>query len=188
MSNENSTIDNQSNEGIDAPELTTGLRTLWANSVALPSFDADQIDIALWSQADLDTQTDLKGHQSDGALALEEHMTLADAEELIATARSVAKEHEKRAEAARHLADRIALRLGREAVYVNRSAPAIAPETEWTEPLESPFIPQYVEPAEPESLNTATTALPVADLDTAAMGVSGADAPVKTRASWIKRG
>lgn len=53
--------------------------------------------------------------------ALETAMTIADAEELIATARTVASEHTRRAERARNLVTIIAARLGREAEALTAS-------------------------------------------------------------------
>lgn len=83
------------------PELVTE----WANSTEPENFDHDQAAVHEWMEAGDDTRLE----------ALETKMTLADAEELAATARQVAIEHGRRAERARNLVTIIASRLGREA-------------------------------------------------------------------------
>lgn len=82
------------------------VRTDWASDErmeASPSFDLDQADVNAWVNALPETRE----------AALERTMTLADAEELIATCESVAKQHEVRAGEARSLAATVAQRLGR---------------------------------------------------------------------------
>lgn len=94
-----------------ADETTPALITDWANSVVPESFDRDQAAVHQWMEADDETRLH----------ALETQMTLADAEELAATARALATEHARRAERARNLVTIIAARLGREAEALNAS-------------------------------------------------------------------
>lgn len=91
------------------PELVTE----WANSTDPENFDADQAAVHDWMEASDDLRLE----------ALETAMTIADAEELIATARAVATEHSRRAERARNLVTIIASRLGREADALNAIDP-----------------------------------------------------------------
>lgn len=90
------------------------LFTDWANDDRLDapeSFDEDQAAVHEWMEADDKLRLE----------ALETSMTLADAEELIATAKSVASEHMRRAERARNLVTVIAARLGRQAEALTAS-------------------------------------------------------------------
>lgn len=94
-----------------AVETTPALVTDWANSLTPESFDRDQAAVHQWMEADDETRLH----------ALETQMTLADAEELAATARALASEHTRRADRARALVTIIAARLGREAEALNAS-------------------------------------------------------------------
>ena len=96
------------------PALFTG----WASNKRLDapdSFDEDQHAVNNWAQADNEQRI----------YAIENEMRLADAEELIATAKGVAIEHMKRADQARQLVKIVAARLGREAEALH----AVDPET-----------------------------------------------------------
>lgn len=99
------TTNTKSTKAARADETTPALITDWANSVVPESFDRDQAAVHQWMEADDETRLH----------ALETQMTLADAEELAATARALATEHTRRAERARNLVTIIAARLGREA-------------------------------------------------------------------------
>lgn len=95
------------------PQVT--VRTDWASPErmeGIESFDEDQADVNAWVNALPETRTE----------ALERTMTLADAEELIATCATVALQHERRADEARALAATVAQRLGREAGKVGVNA------------------------------------------------------------------
>lgn len=100
--------------GEPVPALFTG----WASNERLDapdSFDEDQHAVNNWAQADSEQRI----------YAIENEMRLADAEELIATAKGVAIEHMKRADQARQLVKIVAARLGREAEALH----AVDPET-----------------------------------------------------------
>lgn len=88
-------------EAADVPALVTN----WANSLTPESFDHDQAAVHRWMEAS----------DEERLHALETQMTLADAEELAATARALSSEHSRRAQRARDLVTIIAARLGREA-------------------------------------------------------------------------
>lgn len=87
-------------------EPRIAVKTDWASDErmeASESFDDDQADVNGWVNALPETREE----------ALERTMTLADAEELIATCETVARQHEERAAEARTLAASVAQRLGR---------------------------------------------------------------------------
>lgn len=98
-------------ESTDMPDT---LVTSWANSTDTQNFDDDQANIDNWATIDSQIQCNV----------LETRMTLADAEELIATCRDVATEHEARAERARKLARTVADRLGRARDQAQAADPA----------------------------------------------------------------
>lgn len=98
-------------------ETQPALVTDWANSLTPESFDRDQAAVHQWMEADDETRLH----------ALETQMTLADAEELAATARALVNEHTRRAERSRQLVAFIAARLGREAKALQASEPAEKP-------------------------------------------------------------
>lgn len=107
----------------DQSEKGNGLFTGWANSTQHEDFNHDQAAVHEWMEASDELRLE----------ALETAMTLADAEELIATAKKVASEHSRRAERARNLVTIIAARLGREAaelekVETAKSVPVVNPQ------------------------------------------------------------
>ena len=78
------------------------LKAGWVEDAGEGSFDQDQFDINAWVSAPSDHKMEI----------LVSKMTVADAEELVATCRSVANEHYKRAESALQLGSAIVHRLG----------------------------------------------------------------------------
>lgn len=95
---------------------TTKLMTKWAADERLNApedFGEDQAAVHSWIEAPEEMRMD----------ALQAHMTLADAEELIATAKHVAIEHSRRAERASNLVTIVAARLGRQAEALNAIDP-----------------------------------------------------------------
>lgn len=88
----------ESLEDKPAPLLKTG----WAEDTTEGSFDQDQFDINAWVSAPSDHKMEI----------LVSKMTVADAEELVATCRSAANEHYNRAESALQLGSAIVHRLG----------------------------------------------------------------------------
>lgn len=114
ITGENTMTDKKTADAQAKPEETQpALITDWANSITPESFDHDQAAVHQWMEADDETRLH----------ALETQMTLADAEELAATARALASEHTRRAERARNLVTIIAARLGREADALRASNP-----------------------------------------------------------------
>lgn len=81
-----------------------GLITGWADATIPEDFDHDQAAVHAW--------TETEPREREKTLIAE--MTIADAEELIATCHAVAKSHRERADAANALAAEIAHRLGYE--------------------------------------------------------------------------
>lgn len=103
ITGENEMTDKKTQEAEDA--TVPALVTNWANSLTPESFDHDQAAVHRWMEAS----------DEERLHALETQMTLADAEELAATARALSSEHSRRAQRARDLVTIIAARLGREA-------------------------------------------------------------------------
>lgn len=104
-------IDAEVVEAEDTAAPTAPLFTTWANDKRMDApddFNEDQAAVHAWMEADDALRLE----------ALETAMTLADAEELIGTARQVASEHMKRAERARNLVAIVAARLGKEATQL----------------------------------------------------------------------
>lgn len=131
-------------ELVGTPELFTD----WANDArmeAAEDFNEDQAAIHAWMEADDELRL----------AALERAMTLADAEELIGTARQVANEHMRRAERARNLVMIVAARLGRESEGLRAS------ETKKAVPVVNPAMANRPEGAR-EPVPAKTRAMPVA--------------------------
>lgn len=78
------------------------LLTGWADAQIEPNFDHDQAAVHEWVEHDTKAREEI----------LVSKMTIADAEELIATAENVAAEHSKRSRQALALAETVAKRLG----------------------------------------------------------------------------
>lgn len=78
------------------------LKTDWANDTTEGSFDRDQFEINVWASSPTDHRTEV----------LVSMMSIADAEELVATCEAVAEEHRLRADQAMVLAESIISRLG----------------------------------------------------------------------------
>lgn len=87
-----------------AEDPNGGLYTAWS-SEAPAEFDQEQHNIDRWAEADHDLRNRV----------LETALTISDAEDLIDTAKRVAREHERRASRALSLANTVAERLGRTA-------------------------------------------------------------------------
>lgn len=110
-------IDAEVVEAEDTVKPDVQLFTTWANDArmdAADDFNEDQAAVHAWMEADDALRLE----------ALETAMTLADAEELIGTARQVASEHMKRADRARNLVAIVAARLGKEAEALTASDPS----------------------------------------------------------------
>lgn len=80
-----------------------GLITGWANATIPPDFDHDQGAVHEWSETEPKERLE----------TLITEMTIADAEELIATCGKVAQEHRRRADRAVQLAEEVSRRLGK---------------------------------------------------------------------------
>lgn len=103
-------------QGHKTTEPKAELFTSWADGdrmEAAEDFNEDQAAVHAWMEATDELRME----------ALETAMTLADAEELIGTAKQVASEHMRRAERARNLVTIVAARLGREADALTASDP-----------------------------------------------------------------
>lgn len=129
----------------DQSEKGNSLFTGWANSTQHEDFNHDQAAVHEWMEASDQLRLE----------ALETAMTLADAEELIATAKKVASEHSRRAERARNLVMIVAARLGREVKTLE------AAETKKAVPVANPALANRPEGAR-EPVPTKTRAMPVA--------------------------
>lgn len=131
------------------PEAKTseqGLITGWADATVAPSFDHDQSAVHAWNEADA----------KEREKVLISEMTIADAEELIATCNTVATEHRRRAQRADRLAGEIANRLGYvyKAEYEPKNTDTEAPEPR-TVFEEKTVRLQTVPEAEPKPVSAA---------------------------------
>src|SRR5690625_825342 len=126
-------------EPVEVAAIPGELFTAWATSTTPENFDHDQAAVHDWMEATDEERLE----------ALETAMTIADAEELIATAKAVAIEHNRRAERARSLVTVITARLGREAEALNASDPVtrgLASNTvEGTKPQPAPTATRKME-------------------------------------------
>lgn len=87
------------------------LQHMWAEAPEA-GFDEDQVEIHKWCIAE----------EEEAENSLLFYMTLADAEELIYTAQSVAKEHQARAGRALKLAQAVSKRLGKTSGEINKTS------------------------------------------------------------------